>query len=81
MVFCDYTPYDCEEHFDKLVKSVRTYRILSEIIADVEVQLVKMPFKKPPTSYHLYIKDMIRKSETVMKYTHFYELSNRPQFF
>lgn len=64
--FGEYTPFDCEQHFSKLIKSVRTYRILPEIINDVELELAKMPFKKPPSSYHLYIKDMTRRYDSVI---------------
>lgn len=58
--FGNYSADECQSHFQTLVKSVRTFRVLSEIMDDVESNLSKNPYKRPPSSYNLYIKDMCR---------------------
>lgn len=55
--FGSYSASDCEKHFNDLVRSVRTYRILPEILNDIESELSKLPFKRPPSGYNLFIKD------------------------
>lgn len=57
MKFGVHSASECERHFKDLMRSVRTYRILPEIIKDIEVELAKNPFKRPPSGYNLYIKD------------------------
>lgn len=59
--FGDHSANDCENHFQILLKSIRKYRVLSEIIDDVEASLLKHPIKRPPTSYNLFLKDMYNR--------------------
>lgn len=58
VAFGKYSADDCKKHFDLLLKKVRTYRILDEIIGDIQTTLAKVPYKKPLNSYHLFMKDM-----------------------
>lgn len=63
--FDEYTANDCQIHFQKLVRSVRPFRILPEIIQDIEAELLKMPFKRPPTAFNIYIKECYQKEQNV----------------
>lgn len=59
--FDEYSATDCEHHFSTLLKSIRHYRILLEICEDMEVELAKMPFKRPMTGYNLFMKDLTKR--------------------
>lgn len=58
VAFDKYSADDCKKHFNLLLKKARTFRILDEIIDDIETTLTKVPYKKPLNSYHLFMKDM-----------------------
>lgn len=55
--FDEYTADDCQTHFLKLTRYARKYRILPEIIQDIETELAKLPYKRPPTAFNIYIKE------------------------
>lgn len=55
--FGTYTEKDCERHLNDLLRLVRTYRVLPEILNDIEFELSKNPLKRPPNAYNLFIKD------------------------
>lgn len=65
VAFDDYSADECEQHFIKLMNTIRSYRILQEICEDLETELAKTPFKRPMTSYNLFIKQMKKRNPSV----------------
>lgn len=63
--FNNHSANDCKRHFEDLVRSVRSYRILSEIISDLEIELTKIPIKKPLSNYQCFLKDMANRGKMV----------------
>lgn len=64
IAFKGYSADDCEQRFQNHLKHVRRHRNLSEITADIEINIKKCPVKKPLNAYQLFVQDQLTNVKT-----------------